>query len=405
MGLLTEGRQLSWEEIKSQREQIRQYGVDQFIYLYKIFENRKHDCFSWGDEVEFTLVRFDHANKKVQLLLKAHELLPTLSEKNKELSENECHIVWHPEACNYVVEGVPEKPYGFLPIHFNTVEANMKLRRQQVQNILDKDEYILNISAFPRLGSPAFTYPILKNDPLNSVELSLFFPDDVMSPVHPRTRQLAKNLIARRKAKISVNIPIYPDTNTTKPFREDLSIYGVDSADYTVNCLDDHIHLDSSSSGWGCSCLQVTFQAECLEECGFLYDQLIPLTPIMLALSAACPIWRGYLADIDCRWKILCESADDRTLEEQGLKPLKNDRFTIKKSRFASTDCYISESSSKYNDIKVVVDQKIFKKLISNDIDETLAQHIAHIFIRDPLVILEEQLHPKEGETNTYHFE
>lgn len=48
----------------------------------------------------------------------------------------------------------------------------------------------------------------------------------------------------------------------------------------------------------GCCCLQMTFQAQSLEEARHLYDQLTPLTPIMLALSAASPIWRGYLSDV-----------------------------------------------------------------------------------------------------------
>ncbi len=61
-------------------------------------------------------------------------------------------IAWHPEACDFCVEGVPAQPYGFKPSHFNTVEANMKLRREQVQNILSEQsdcEYILNIACFP----------------------------------------------------------------------------------------------------------------------------------------------------------------------------------------------------------------------------------------------------------------
>lgn len=48
----------------------------------------------------------------------------------------------------------------------------------------------------------------------------------------------------------------------------------------------------------GCCCLQMTFQAQSLEEARHLYDQLTALTPIMLALSAASPIWRGYLSDV-----------------------------------------------------------------------------------------------------------
>jgi glutamate--cysteine ligase catalytic subunit len=68
--------------------------------------------------------------------------------------------------------------------------------------------------------------------------------------------------------------------------------------------------------GMGCSCLQMTFQAQNIDEARHLYDQLAPLTPIILALSASSPIWRGYLADVDCRWNIISASCDDRTKEE-----------------------------------------------------------------------------------------
>lgn len=37
-------------------------------------------------------------------------------------------------------------------------------------------------------------------------------------------------------------------------------------------------------------------------------------------MSAASPIWRGYLAEIDCRWNVLCGMSDDRTAEERGFE-------------------------------------------------------------------------------------
>ena len=37
------------------------------------------------------------------------------------------------------------------------------------------------------------------------------------------------------------------------------------------------------------------------------------------ALSAGAPIFRGYLADVDCRWNVISASVDDRTEEEKGL--------------------------------------------------------------------------------------
>jgi hypothetical protein len=64
-----------------------------------------------------------------------------------------CRIAWHPEACDYMIEGVPSEPYGFLPAFLNTVEANMALRRKQAQEILSEKsdcEYVLSISAFPQ---------------------------------------------------------------------------------------------------------------------------------------------------------------------------------------------------------------------------------------------------------------
>jgi glutamate--cysteine ligase catalytic subunit len=104
MGLLSEGQPLNWIEIKAVLEQIQTYAVDQLIRIYNKCKNRQGDAFTWGDEVysiyrfsylyfvsllklEFTLVRFDHANKKVRLLLKGHQLLPILIELNDKIDD------------------------------------------------------------------------------------------------------------------------------------------------------------------------------------------------------------------------------------------------------------------------------------------------------------------------------
>jgi len=72
--------------------------------------------------------------------------------------------------------------------------------------------------------------------------------------------------------------------------------------------------------GMGCCCLQITFQAWNVNEARRVYDALVPVTPIMLALTAASPAFRGYLADVDARWDVIAASVDDRTEEERGLK-------------------------------------------------------------------------------------
>ena len=112
-------------------------------------------------------------------------------------------------------------------------------------------------------------------------------------------------------------------------------------------------------------------------------------------MTAASPIVRGYLADTDCRWDIIVNSVDDRTEEERGNKPLKKDKFVINKSRYDSIDHFIaldSKFNSKYNDIPLVYDEEIKKELMEGGVDEALAYHIAHLFIRDPLVIYRDKL-------------
>lgn len=41
---------------------------------------------------------------------------------------------------------------------------------------------------------------------------------------------------------------------------------------------------------------------------------------LQLAMTAASPAFRGYLADVDARWNVIAASVDDRTEEERGLK-------------------------------------------------------------------------------------
>lgn len=57
-----------------------------------------------------------------------------------------------------------------------------------------------------------------------------------------------------------------------------------------------------------------------MDEARKLYDQLLPMGPILLALTAAAPMAKGFLADTDVRWSTIAGSLDDRTREESGDK-------------------------------------------------------------------------------------
>lgn len=76
-----------------------------------------------------------------------------------------------------------------------------------------------------------------------------------------------------------------------------------------------------------------------------------------LSLSVACPIWRGFLSEIDSRWNVLSQTTDDRT--EQEIR-----ENTFHSSRYGSSPIFLSESSSTYNDRILNFDQSVFDKLV-----------------------------------------
>lgn len=195
------------------------------------------------------------------------------------------------------------------------------------------------------------------------------------------------------------------------------------------------IHMDAMAFGMGCCCLQITFQAKDLDESRFIYDQLAVMAPIMMALTASTPLLKGRVADTDCRWGIISECVDDRTPAERGLSgQFESDEDLagsgvrrIYKPRYDSISTYIyqgaynaaeleaAKKSTKrgmknrvlnmYNDLPVPIDEDSYKLLRDSGIDPTLSQHIAHLFIRDPLVVFEGAVEEVDDESQTEHFE
>nr|XP_050869836.1 glutamate--cysteine ligase catalytic subunit isoform X2 [Vespula vulgaris] len=302
-----------------------------------------------------------------------------------------------------MIEGTPGKPYGGLLAHFNVVEANMRYRRQEATKLLKHGEVLMSLTNFPRLGASDFTDPPAVPTPTAGASRSLFFPDEAIYPGHPRFKTLTKNIRERRGEKVAINIPIFKDTNVPSPFKEDLISQGDDGSSSKAAKID-HVYMDAMGFGMGCCCLQLTFQACNIDEGRTLYDQLTPLCPIMLALTAASPFYRGYVTDVDCRWNVISCSVDCRTQEERGLKPLEENQFRIHKSRYDSIDSYLSEQGDKYNDVPLIYDVEIYNQLLDNGIDRLLAQHIAHLFIRDSVSLFSEKIHQNDLE-DTDHFE
>jgi glutamate--cysteine ligase catalytic subunit len=298
----------------------------------------------------------------------------------------------------------------------------MALRRAAIQGLLADGEAVLTLTAFPRLGCPRFTSP--PTAPGGPVARSLYTSDDVINP-HPRFPTLSRNIRTRRGRKVDIRVPVFADDHTAdalpvlpddEQHRAVLAASSVAAAPGAGGGNDTayvglaeaaaadtgrEIAMDSAAFGMGCCCLQVTLQANDMGESRYLYDQLAVMAPIMLALTAATPVLRGLLADTDARWNVIAASMDDRTRDEE-------ESGAVPKSRYSSIDCFISDrrraNAAAYNDIPVPVHEETYARLRKGGVDHLLAQHVAHLYIRDPLVIYANHV-DQDNETSTDHFE
>ncbi|OTA02228.1 Glutamate-cysteine ligase [Trichoderma parareesei] len=428
MGLLALGTALEWPEAKLRANQVREWGIRQLLEIWNKAKGKERDAMLWGDEVEYLVVMYSKDDPKVLLSLRQAEILKALS-NNEALAEagsvpalqdetaaakpnknSGALPVFHPEFGRFMLEATPGKPWGIGLKELLGVEPDMKLRRKIAKEHMLSTEYPITLTTFPQIGVPGqFTHPFYP--PSGPKLRSQFVPDEIANP-HIRFPTLAANIRARRTRKVQVNVPIFRDKNTPIPWKDptvnyDLHNWPEDDDVRNGAAPDNFIHMDAMAFGMGSCCLQITFQAKNIVEGRELYDQLSPLGPIMLALTAATPIYKGFVAGTDVRWNQISRSVDCRTPEELGEKPLKHDRWRIPKSRYAPNSTYISTNPRlrpEYLDPNLVFDPDLKAKLIEGGMDDLLATHFAHLFIRDPIVIFEEDLQELDL-TKTDHFE
>ncbi|OBT51957.1 glutamate-cysteine ligase [Pseudogymnoascus sp. 24MN13] len=425
MGLLALGTPLEWPEAKKNADQVRDWGIKQLLAIWNKAKGKERDALLWGDEVEYIVVNYDENDPKVTLSLRQADILHSLAHDDELKEKGGCVPdlqdvaspngdtlpVFHPEFGRFMLEATPGKPWGIGFKDLLDVEQNMKWRRKLAKEHMKPEEYPMTLTTYPRLGSPGvFTDPYFP--PSGEKLRSQFVPDEIANP-HIRFPSLAAIARTRRGRKVQVNVPIYKDVNTPWPSHEptvnyDLHNWPEDDDVRNGAAPDNFIHMDAMAFGMGSCCLQITFQAKNITEGRRMYDQLSPLAPILLALTAATPVYKGFLADTDVRWNQISRAVDDRTAEELGEKPLEHDRWRIPKSRYASNSTYISNDSrlrKEYLDPdRLVLDLDIKQQLMDGGMDSRLATHFAHLFIRDPIVIFAEDLTTLDL-TKTDHFE
>eukprot|EP00106_Octopus_bimaculoides_P017895 XP_014785337.1 PREDICTED: glutamate--cysteine ligase catalytic subunit-like [Octopus bimaculoides] len=84
MAFVTDGTLMKWEEIKPYIPHIKRQARRQFVHQYKKYKDPKNFPFYWGDEIEYSLIRFDHEKRVVQLLLNSMSLLECPEVKGSE---------------------------------------------------------------------------------------------------------------------------------------------------------------------------------------------------------------------------------------------------------------------------------------------------------------------------------
>ncbi|CAO1636736.1 unnamed protein product [Parajaminaea phylloscopi] len=420
MGLLSLGTPLNWPETQKLADHVRKHGIEQLLSLWYKIRDRRGDRVLWGDEIEYIVVALDQENKNARLSLRQGEILQVLAQTHhqscQEVEDQDQIPTFHPEYGRYMLESTPGCPYGASPRELRAVERNMRMRRRIARRHLLPNELPITLTSFPRLG---VTDGLFLDDeslvPNGKASQSLFLPDEIINQ-HARFPTLTANIRERRGAKVAINLPIFKDEKTPSPFIDptipwDRNLFPGDSEAKQGAAKPDHIYMDSMGFGMGCCCLQVTFQACSIHEARAIYDQLVPVTPLILALTAASPAYRGYLADVDARWSVISGAVDDRTPEERGLAPLEGNkhgsRMRMSKSRYDSVDSYLSLESAnrpEYNDNPFEIDEGVRARLEEAGMDSLLASHFAHLFIRDPLVIFSEMV-DQDDDASMDHFE
>jgi len=146
----------------------------------------------------------------------------------------------------------------------------------------------------------------------------------------------------------------------------------------SLDCGRSTINIGHAVDSWGGCGLQATFSAHNLQEACQLHDQLIPLGPLMLALSAATPIYKGRLVTTDTRWKAMCWAGDDRKPSERTDLP----------PRLGCTPTYLEESlaAGQMNDRALEPAERANTDLQKHGIPPALATYFAHILEREPII-------------------
>ncbi|KRH93272.1 Gamma-glutamylcysteine synthetase [Pseudoloma neurophilia] len=442
-------------------------------------------------------------HSKQELLYLLHYNLGRLPQENydigkKEMSNSDTKISLIPEFSSYMLETIP---LTVQSSNFKNFYTDM-YRRISLIGSLHKSfipcSKVMMLTAFPMLyldledlstdfdseksvffDKKISTYDFSQraaNITYNTTN-SIYFPDNSVN-LHPRFPGLVKNIIFRRKRQTEGYVATMNDScvkNNT------ITVLGRIAPD-EIERIEDRskkqeeaenflqtILIDSMGQGFGCACIQFTYQLENIEISKFIYDQLTILAPLLMRLMRASPYSTNHMLNIDSRWEIISMAVDDRTREESGfdaeikglckcgecnmlkshgfdvkyysnrqdlkqsyIKTLGESEFdelnipqwvhirrslnkktfeksdrqnVIKKSRYSASDLFLHKWGTNFNDTEVKIDENYRKILTNANIDENLANHVASLFKRDPLIFYDSPTEDYEHQERYDDFE
>jgi len=462
MDVLTDSQPLPWADSLDFMEYIKKHGGLQFLNILRASRKKQYPEFLWEDEVEYIIVKM--VNGHARLSLRTKEILDSMKkdiEKRKQFYNCKCNVV--PEYGSYHIKATPSSPYGNHVRDLCQVECNMHTRRAFIKQFLQEDEILLSMGNFPRLGAGICTYPEFPTN--GAIAQSDYLPDEIIYH-HPHFAALAKNIRDRRQKKVEIQVPIYHDEQTTKttPIEMDAMAFGMGCSclqvTFQARNLDESRNLTDQLailtpmfmaltagtpffkgyvSDWDARWNVI---AQCVddrtpgEKGSFELADLVNLRPgdSVDVLSMAFETTEvKNIKNCSNRWIRCTVSSISPTqlsvanLEVQGLRASFNiaERSTLKwilpggvktnpkhqligKSRFGTISTYISRVKpfrEEYNDIVCETDDYTYESLITAGVDETMAKHISHLFIRDPLVIYKDRVMNVDDEKSTEHFE
>jgi len=462
MGLLAEGNPLKWSDSLEFLEYVKKHGVVQFLNILRACKKKQYPEFLWGDEVEYIIIKM--VNGRARLSLRTKEVLADIKkdiDKNQQFYDCKCNVV--PEYGSYHIEATPSNPYGNHVRDLCRVECNMRTRRSFIKQFLLDDEILLTMGNFPRLGAGVFTHPEFPTN--GNIAESDYVPDQIINH-HPRFATLTKNIRARRGKKVKIHVPIYRDEKTTKttPIEMDAMAFGMGCSclqvTFQARNLNESRHLTDQLailtplfmaltagtpfykgyvSDWDARWNVIS---QCVddrtpgEKGRFELDDLKKLQPgdqiDVLTKSQDCSEAKANMTRneswISC--KVESVSAEALSIVNPGLEGLTTSFDITKpsildsilpggvktnpahqliiKSRYDTISTYISRTKpfrEEYNDIKCAVDEYTYNSLIEAGVDISMAKHISHLFVRDPLVIYKERVKNVDDEKSTEHFE